>query len=152
MRSALDVAAYIVSLSTQIGEPVTNMKLQKLLYYSLAWYAVETKGKKLFSDPIVAWKYGPVIVGIYEKYKKYGADAIKAPVDGKVSELNALEKEIVEDIFNIYGSKSAIELMSLSHSEQPWRDTFDPDDQQKEIPFDLIMSYFSKKKQLENAI
>lgn len=151
MKKAIDVAAYIIELSTKIGEPVTNMKLQKLLYYSLAWYGVETNGKKLFEDPVTAWKYGPVIVGIYEKYKKYGADAIKGPVDGKTSELNSLEKEIVEDIFNIYGSKSAIELMSLSHSEQPWLDTFDPDNNQKEIPFSLIYSYFKRKKQLNES-
>lgn len=59
MPTALDVSNYIVTLSAEIGEPVTNMKLQKLLFYSYAWNLVENKRNKLFTEKIIAWKYGP---------------------------------------------------------------------------------------------
>ena len=43
MYKPLDIAAYIIRRSNEIGEPLTNMQVQKLLYYAFAWYAVEKK-------------------------------------------------------------------------------------------------------------
>lgn len=40
MVSALEVARCILQLSCERGELVTNLKLQKLLYYVQAWYIV----------------------------------------------------------------------------------------------------------------
>lgn len=123
--SALDVAKYIIELAEEIGEPVTNMKLQKLLYYTYAWYLVENDKKKLFEEPIMAWKYGPVVISVYEAYKSYGADSIKEAIDGDAGKLDAATKEIIEDVFNIYAGLNAIELANLTHSERPWMETFD---------------------------
>lgn len=146
MPEAKDVASRIINLSIQIGEPITNMKLQKLLYYSYCWYLIENKGeKRLFNDEIQAWKYGPVVSSVYELYKKYKADVISTPVDGNESSIDALSNQIIEDVFKIYGDKTAIELMNLSRSEKPWRDTFDEDNQNQPIPDELIYSYYSSK-------
>ena len=38
--SALDVAKYFLCKAHQEGDLVTNLKLQKLLYYAQAWYLV----------------------------------------------------------------------------------------------------------------
>ncbi len=146
MKKALDVAAYLIKLSENTGEPITNMKLQKLLYYSYAWYLVEKK-KKLFDDKIFAWKYGPVVLNVYERYGVYGAEPIKEAQGGDPESLDLFSKRIIEDVFAIYGGKSAIELMELSHSEAPWRDTFNPQKQNTEIPDKLIFSFYEAKKE-----
>ena len=39
------------------GEYISNLKLQKLLYYAQGCFLAVT-GKPLFSDPIVAWQHG----------------------------------------------------------------------------------------------
>lgn len=143
--SALDVANYIIDLSQKTGEPVTNMKLQKLLFYSYAWYMVET-GKKLFDDEVVAWKYGPVIVAAYHAYEQYGADTIKEADDGDPDKLNSLAKEIIEDVFNVYGGMGGIDLANLSHTEQPWLQTFE-EGKNNIIPDDLILEYYTAKKE-----
>jgi len=147
MYKPLDIAAYIVRLSEKIGEPITNMKLQKLIYYVFAWYAVE-KGEKLFDEPILAWKYGPVITSVYEVYKDFGADVIKGVKDGKPQDLDSFTKSLIEEVFTIYGGKTAIELMNLTHSEAPWRDTFNPNNQNKEIPFEEIKEYYKARKEI----
>ncbi len=150
MYKSIDIAAQIIKLSNEIGEPITNMKLQKLIYYVYAWYAVE-KGKPLFDEPIYAWKYGPVIASVYRAYQKFGADVIKESVDGDPESIDDYTKKLIEEVFNIYGTKSAIDLMELTHSEAPWRDTYKPGDD-TQIPFNLIQSYYKARKDLaENS-
>ncbi|MCX6704535.1 MAG: DUF4065 domain-containing protein [Candidatus Woesebacteria bacterium] len=145
-KKPLDIAAYIVKLSQDTGEPVTNMKLQKLVYYTYAWYAAE-KGEPLFKEPIEAWKYGPVVTSVYEAYKGFGADVIKEPRDGNPDNLDKFTKALIDDVFKVYGGKSAVELVELAHSEAPWRDTFNPAHQDTPIPFESIMSFYKARKE-----
>lgn len=146
MNEALDIANQIVRLSNETGEPVTNIKLQKLIYYTYAWYAVE-KGKPLFEENIEAWKYGPVIPSVYEAFSEYGADIIKKPASEKPPDLDRYTEILVEDIFKAYGGKSAIELVELTHSEAPWRDRYDPEEENIVIPFEEIKKYYTSKKE-----
>ena len=67
----IDVAKYILSKIT-----CTQLKLQKLVYLCFADYLCNT-GKKLFTDKIYAFKYGPVVDTVYKKYKKYGYKPIE---------------------------------------------------------------------------
>ena len=143
MYNPLDIAAYIIQLSNEIGEPLTNMKLQKLLYYAFSWYAVE-KNKPLFDENIMAWKYGPVVVSVYKAYEKFGADIIKKASDGDPNALDDFTKSLVDDVFSVYGNKTAIELANLTHSEAPWRDTFNPENQNTPIPFKAVVQYYTE--------
>ena len=148
--SAKDVAKYIIKLSQDIGEPVTNMKLQKLLYYSYVWYLVE-KGmkRKLFKEPIVAWKYGPIVKDVYSMYKKYGADVIRQAENGNIENLDEEAKNIIEDVFKVYGAKNGIELANLTHNEQPWIQSYE-EDEENIIPDNLIFTFY-KSLQVKTA-
>lgn len=66
-----DVAVYILSLV-----PCTHLSLEKLTYFAYAEYLCDT-GKKLFADSIYAFRYGPVVESVYERYKKNGCDPIQ---------------------------------------------------------------------------
>lgn len=145
MPTVLDVSHHIIELSTEIGEPVTNMKLQKLLFYSYVWNLVEHKKDKLFEEPILAWKYGPVIASAYHVYKKYGADSIKESVDGDPTVLTSSQKDIIEDVFNIYGKMNGIELAQLTHSERPWLETYE-EGKENVIADELMYEFYSAKK------
>lgn len=46
----------------------THLELEKLGYMCYADYLCRT-GKKLFKDTVYAFKYGPVVESVYEKYK-----------------------------------------------------------------------------------
>lgn len=57
------------------AEPITNLKLQKLLYYAQGVFSALT-GEFLFEEDFVAWEHGPVIESIYHEFKGYGRDPI----------------------------------------------------------------------------
>lgn len=63
-----DVARFIVRKYIADGNPVTNMKLQKMLYYAWVRYYKQF-GEYLFRDDIYAWKYGPVVPKVYREYR-----------------------------------------------------------------------------------
>ena len=64
MADVQDVAAAILD---RCGS-MTAMKLEKLVYYCQCWHLARA-GQALFSDPIEAWKQGPVVPALYQKHR-----------------------------------------------------------------------------------
>ena len=92
MMPAHDVARYFVSLvDEEAGDSITNLKLQKLLYYAQG-VNLALNDVCLFPDPIEAWTHGPVVPNVYRAYKQHGGEAI--PVE-QVN-LEAYEKDTCE--------------------------------------------------------
>lgn len=122
MVNAIDVAKYLLARANQNGDLITNLKLQKLLYYAQAWYLVN-HNRRLFRDPIKAWDLGPVVPSVYRKWKKYGASPIPYEVRGK--EENCFDPhqiDYLDEFYRIFSNFSATALVSMSHSEKPWQD------------------------------
>lgn len=128
----IDIAKYILSKTK-----CTQLKLQKLVYLCFADYLCDT-GKELFIDPIYAFKYGPVVDTVYEKYKQYGYKPIEdetGNIDTLVSEMPAKSRILfaedgTEKIISIdntlkkYGHLTARQLVDLTHGEStPWTKT-----------------------------
>jgi uncharacterized phage-associated protein len=82
MKSAIDVANFLLFLKRHDprGLELSNLKLQKLLYYSQG-YNLALTSKPIFEEPIEAWKYGPVVKGIYHQFKVFGDLDIQVTVD-----------------------------------------------------------------------
>ncbi len=130
----LDIAKYILSKIT-----CTQLKIQKLVYFCFAEYLCET-GKKLFTDPIYAFKYGPVVESVYDKYRRYGykpideeTKAIKGerelelPAKSRIMFAEDGAKKIfyIDKTLGKYGNLSAGELVSITHRENtPWSKTY----------------------------
>lgn len=128
----IDIAKYILS-----KVQCTQLKLQKLVYLCFADYLCDT-GKKLFTDAIYAYKYGPVVDSVYQKYKKYGYKPIeeeKGNIYTNVSEMPAKSRILfaedgTEKIISIdnslekYGNLTASQLVELTHrANTPWKVT-----------------------------
>lgn len=60
---ALDVAKYIVTKCYMENCPVTNLQIQKILYYIQKDFL--KKGTVAFDDEIEAWQFGPVVPEVY---------------------------------------------------------------------------------------
>ncbi|MBZ7987633.1 DUF4065 domain-containing protein [Campylobacter canadensis] len=89
-----DLASYIVNRSIALGLPVSNLKLQKMLYFINLIY-LGKYNKFLIEDlddyPFEAWRYGPVIRSVYDRFSCYGGIPIgleqpHCDVDNEVSE------------------------------------------------------------------
>ncbi len=78
MENAVAIANYFVRKSLDSGIPVTPMKLVKLVYVAHGWYLGLT-GEPLIAEGVQAWKYGPVVPSVYDKFKMYGGSAITEP-------------------------------------------------------------------------
>ncbi len=111
------VALYIINS----GYEITNLALQKLLYYADAVSLVKND-KPLFKANCEAWVHGPVYPVIYEKYKCFGREAIYDCDLNKdyIGEISADEKNVIDYILQnlaIYNGKI---LERSTHREEPW--------------------------------
>lgn len=72
MYRAIDLSKYIVSKCIDDGHPISNLQLQKILYYIQKDF-LSRKNVAAFSDDIEAWQFGPVVPDVYYYYCGYGA-------------------------------------------------------------------------------
>lgn len=69
--TALDIAKYIITKCTKDGYPISNLQLQKILYYIQKEYI--QSGDMLFGDLFEAWQFGPVIPNVYYTFCGFGS-------------------------------------------------------------------------------
>lgn len=119
-----DIAKYILSFAQYTGDVITNLKLQKLLYYAQAWFLVNNEGRRLFPEEIEAWQYGPVIPSIYQKYKDFGRTPIEVDYDYEkdFGYLPENVRQYLSEFCEKFFSLSAAELVGMTHQERPWRE------------------------------
>lgn len=155
MYNAIEVACYIINYCNDNRIEISNLKLQKILYYVQAASLVEI-GDKCFSDPIIAWQYGPVITSVYYRYNLYGGDPIpkqetfkKISFDKDKMTIKLTDSEgitpnfkfIIYKVIEAYKNvHNPFYLVRKTHSEQPWADT----SINKEIDVEKIRTYYSK--------
>lgn len=118
-------------------EYITNLKLQKMLYFVQAICLI-IFGKKAFSEKILAWSYGPVVNEVYQHYKQKHAEEIES--EGTVKNISSGLDRVIEEVVNCYGSIDVNKLIGFTHEEEPWLNT----EINKEIKTQLIKDYFSK--------
>jgi uncharacterized phage-associated protein len=116
-ETASNIAKYILCHFRAKGDPIDNLKLQKLLYYTQAWY-LAINGIPLFSDQIEAWVHGPVVPSVFREYRAYRWSPITADVSYQPDSGTANHIDVV---LVAYGEYSAWDLEKLSHSEEPWK-------------------------------
>jgi uncharacterized phage-associated protein len=120
---ASDIAKIILRLvDPEYGDIISNLKLQKLLYYMQGFH-LAMFNEPLFNEEVVAWTYGPVVREVYQEYKKYGTGAIPQPENDFELNLTDKQRDLIIDVFNVYGQLSALKLMNLTHEELPWKST-----------------------------
>lgn len=122
------------------AEDLTNLKMQKLLYYAQGHYLAKY-GHPLFSDSIEAWQHGPVVPNIYRDMK-YHRDVLAPSNDYDWDSIDEETASFLAGIWNAYGQYSAWKLRNMTHATTPWRDHFDPTVKHSVIPDDEIRRYF----------
>ncbi|QRN40601.1 MAG: DUF4065 domain-containing protein [Neisseriaceae bacterium] len=124
MLTCYEVADYFLSLCDQedSGDLISNLKIQKLVYYAQG-FSLAINNRPLFKEEIRAWKHGPVVKELYDKYRKYGSGALPTD-DLNINHNNFSEedKKLLDDVYDVYGQFSAWKLRNMTHEEAPWRD------------------------------
>lgn len=70
--TALDLSRYLINKCTVESEPISNLQLQKILYYIQKDFLVNINRTAFFED-IEAWKFGPVVPEVYYHFCGFGA-------------------------------------------------------------------------------
>ena len=118
-----DVADYVIIQAKGDGEqtPLSNLKLQKLLYYIQAW-SLGIRNRIFFEGEFQAWVHGPVNRHIYDRfsnkylYSEIDLDCCK----NKNPTFREEDTEFLNYILDNYLKYSGFELEAMTHKEQPW--------------------------------
>lgn len=123
-------------------DELSQMKAMKLLYYIQA-ANLSITGDRMFDNDIVAWKYGPVVKEVHDRYK--GQRGIVGEItNDDLEDYNQLQNDpavsdILNTIYAVYGYSSAYDLMRQTHQEKPWQET----PQSEVISDQAIKDYYS---------
>lgn len=146
--TAHEVARYIIADFQEIGDLITNMKVQKLLYYVQGWY-LGLYDSPAFSEDLQAWVHGPVQPSVYQEYKSYRWN----PISHEVTKPQLKDSLVdhINQVLQTYGGETAYMLELMTHRELPWieaRGGLPKDaDCQTVISPDTMKFYFSKLSQ-----
>ncbi|WP_301585631.1 Panacea domain-containing protein [Halomonas alkaliantarctica] len=157
MASSEAVANYFLAKSFEQGVPLTPMQLLKLVYIAHGWHRGYFQ-QNLIDDAVEAWRYGPVIPGLYHKVKKYGRGHIYESIDGfsfqnEISENppHANTIALLEKVWDVYKDKNGLELSALTHeSGTPWDKVWTKSSEpghfaiNEIIPNELIQEHYQK--------
>ena len=123
--SYIDIADYFIALSNETGSLITNLKLQKLVYYCQAWH-IAMFDKPIFDEEFEAWIHGPVLPELFYQYKgTYYRPIERDDLDGKSLEIlrKKFGKTLFEHIGNVveeYFGMESYALEQTTHAEEPW--------------------------------
>lgn len=139
---------------------LTQMQLQKLVYFSHGW-SLGLIGQPLTTDSPEAWPYGPVYSDLYQHTKFFGRGQINREITPDDDEparffmshrsgasayranLNATERQIIDHVWSRYGKLSGPRLSALTHQpETPWSKTYGTA-RNKLISNDLVRDHYS---------
>ena len=143
MFSAHDVAVYIINWCHQNKIPITNLKLQKLLYYVQGEFSRYRK-RRLIADDFYAWQLGPVIPDVYTEYSIFSSAVI--PAQKQTQSFCQEDLDIINLALEKYAHESTWNLVELSHHQDPWKYNYEIFGNKSLIPYETIRSYFSENK------
>jgi len=163
MYQSLNISKYLLSKVNierfeEIGDGISNLKMQKLLFYIQKTYFSVFK-KAFFHEDIEAWRYGPVTPVIYHRFKKYNSNNIDIIEESEFIKskepLNFDDLLVIDFVWDKYAKYSAGTLVDMTHSDKAWIENYIPDVNNtiplKHLRDDNLKSEFLKyKSSLEN--
>ena len=138
MQDARAVANRILEVAERHGVRLTNLKLQKLLYFAQGRSIVE-RNLPIISGEFEAWQYGPVHPIAYAAFKHFGAEDITRPAEA-FDPVRRTSRPIpivpdptvdryVDAVVSSLGRLTAGQLVELTHVKGgPWARTIEEAD------------------------
>ncbi len=140
MTSVQFVAKYIINQNSPDDGDVSNLKLQKLLYYCQGFH-LALNGSPLFDAIIEHWDHGPVVPESYHEYKHHGKAPIPPIRDFNLDSIEYESRSIIDEVLKVYGQFAPWKLRDMTHYEPPWANTTD----REEITHDMLIKFFKTR-------
>ncbi|MGN0339506.1 MAG: Panacea domain-containing protein [Lachnospira sp.] len=139
MYKVLDVCRHVINYSNDKDYGISNLKLQKILYFIQAYFLISTS-EPCFVEPIEAWDLGPVVPVAYHEYKQYGSGDIpyvksyikfdeeniwnSSDVKFEDNIISENDKHLMDSVVDKFADFSATDLVTLTHQQAPWKNAY----------------------------
>lgn len=157
--NVLDVCRHVINYSNEHDYGISNLKLQKVLYFIQAYFLMQKKDHiSCFNEKIEAWDFGPIVPEAYCEYRQYGSGdipTIKSYImfdenniwnSKRIKFKNTIiadeDKALIDKVIDKFADYSATNLVSLTHRQSPWINAYVPH-QNNEITIKAIREYFN---------
>lgn len=115
MLDVIKAASYIFKrYKEQENQIIDEMKLHKMLYFAQRECFIQMDSP-MFADQFEAWRYGPVMVRIRERYQ---TDTLNEDMSSK--ELETYQN-VFDKVFESYSKEDSWSLSLLTHGETSWK-------------------------------
>lgn len=140
--NSLKLASWIIQNSQS---EISPLKLQKLAFYCYAAACSKDLEDEIGVVEFDAWKYGPVVVDVYDEYKRFGSSAIKREplFDDFESSFSTQLTQLLMATLSIYERLTPSQLVHQTHLEDPWIKAYNSSS--KKITIESIKSYFKMR-------
>ncbi|GLQ92567.1 Panacea domain-containing protein [Dyella acidisoli] len=118
------VANYILDFCTEKNRRITNLALQKIIYFCHVWTLIELH-RPLVKQDFEAWQFGPVLQHVYREFKDFDKHPINRRairLDRKTGDLVVVEYDfdaeltaLLPRIVDFYSQMGAGDLVEISH-------------------------------------
>lgn len=129
-RDIIQCSYYVIKYFNDRGGTVTNLKIQKLMYFYEGLYMILQRKNYLFNDEFYAWTFGPVCEKLYHYYKKFESEKIELTQEEEniANSLPKANKTLTEHLYKLFWDFNASELVLLTHrKDSPWSEVYDED-------------------------
>ncbi len=118
MYTALDIAKLVLTMSANRKVPVTNLKLQLILYQLYVDFYRQTS-KILFDDKFVTSIYGFKVEEVYYEFNIYGGHPIETDFNNEIkySDYPAIVYHKINELLDL----SVKELVNLTQNSPCWK-------------------------------
>ena len=147
---AAAIANAFIDMAFEQGFFLTNLKLQKMVYFAHGWHLALTD-QPLIVEEIQSWQYGPVVQLLYNDLRQYGANPVTEKIRTTVEVIQDSEIwNFLHTIYEKYSVFSPYQLIAMTHEPgSPWNQFGAGQNDFEVIPNDAIKIYF--KKMLKNG-
>lgn len=159
MYDVRDIANLTLEFADQRNLKLTNLSLQKLLYFVHGWF-YSMYEQPLIKNKFEAWKFGPVQRVIYDQFKAFRDGPIKGvramyidPATGdpiyREPRIGLEHADVIRGVLEKYARYTAGQLVQESHVEDgPWEYVWQQADEAiypgMKIPDALILDHFRR--------
>lgn len=150
--SPISIANAFLATAELEQRALTNMQLQKLVYFAHGWH-LALKDEPLLNTDVKAWNFGPVIPPLYRALKQFGNGTVHGPIEKTGHDFtpphDPFVQSLLQRVWAVYGHLTGGQMSTLTHEAgSPWDVTFKKKPFEQ-IPDDLISSHFKAQRKKE---
>jgi uncharacterized phage-associated protein len=164
---AIDISRYIINYCNDNDIYISNLKLQKLLYFIQAYFLINKENPRAcFGERIEAWDFGPVVPKVYYEFRRFNLSNIisqhtyleydedniwnvkRKKFDSSV--ISKEDKKLIEEVVDYFLEYSPPELCKIVLKQKPWKDAYE-NINDNEITPQALIEYFGRESQVTNV-